>query len=72
MEWQTIDTVPTNIPVEVATLPMTDDYVPYITFGRHIRLAYPKATHWRELTEETVLALRAAAQRGIARAGAAG
>lgn len=54
-EWQPISTVPTNRPVELGRFPCVD-HKPNITIGSNIKLAFPDATHWRELTPDAAAA----------------
>lgn len=58
MTWKPIATIPAMTAVEIAEFP-TDNHRPNITTvvtPEAVKDAFPRATHWRELTPETVAA----------------
>lgn len=62
-DWKTIDTVPNDRIVEIATFPLpAGAHVKNWTLGADIRAAFPAATHWREVTAETVEGITDAAR----------
>ena len=55
-EWKPIATLPPNTVVEIGEFPAAE-HVPNLTLAPSLDdmlLAYPKATHWREPTPETI------------------
>ena len=63
-DWQHISTCPIGRPVELGAFPV-GEHEPNITICTSVeglRLAYPKATHWRELAAGSVRAAAAPRQ----------
>lgn len=58
-EWQPIATCPVGRPVELGTFPISEHKtnVTICTSVDGLRLAYPTATHWREMSPGTAQAV---------------